>query len=239
MKYLLMSIFLLPTMVFGQFFNFTHEDNTSSTKPAVIIGFVKGATDGIDAALGEKELPPLHPFNSAHIVAILDLNKDGSFSSSVDMFSYRDIRNTEPLSIADTFWVQVSPWKADKIWMKFSWDYPLGTGIDSIVFTDKGGVALRINCDIKKSYTILPNEFGVGPITIEDFHLIVYRSQGISSIEDDLAYDMKSSDMYSSNGVLIAKNIPSDQMKNILQDQPFGLFFIRTGTSVQSIVNYK
>ena len=239
MKYLLMSIFIFPTMVFGQVFNFTHEDNTSSTKPAVIIGFVKGATDGIDAALGEKELPPLHPFNSAHIVAILDLNKDGSFSSSVDMFSYRDIRNTEPLSIADTFWVQVSPWKADKKWMKFSWDYPLGTGIDSIVFTDKGGVALRINCDIKKSYTILPNEFGVGPITIENFHLIVYRSQGISSIEDDLAYDMKSSDMYSSNGVLIAKNIPSDQMKNILQDQPFGVFFIRTGTSVQSIVNYK
>lgn len=235
----MMSVLLLPTMVFGQLFTLTHEDNTSNTKPAIIIGYAQGATDGIDAALGEKELPPLHPFNSAHIVAILDMNKDGSFASSVDMFSYRDIRNTEPLSIADTFWVQVSPWKADKKWMKFSWDFPLGTGIDSVVFTDKGGVALRINCDVKKSYTILPNEFGVGPITIEDFHLIVYRSQGTSSIDDALVYDLKTSDIYSSNGVLIAKNILSDQMKNILENQPFGVFFIRTGTSVQSIVNYK
>jgi hypothetical protein len=238
-KYLLMSIFLFPTLILGQVFTLTHEDNTSSTKPAIIIGFVKGATDGIDAALGEKELPPLHPINGAHIVSILDMNKDGSFSSNVDMFSYRDIRNTEPLSIADTFWVQVSPWKADKKWMKFSWDYPLGTGIDSVVFTDKGGMALRINCDVKKSYTILPNEFGVGPITIEDFHLIVYRSQGTSSIEDDNFYDLKTSDIYSSNGVLIAKDIRPDQMRNILQDQPFGVFFIRTGISVQSIVNYK
>jgi hypothetical protein len=115
----------------------------------------------------------------------------------------------------------------------------LGTGIDSVVFTDKGGMALRINCDVKKSYTILPNEFGVGPITIEDFHLIVYRSQGTNSIEDDNFYDVKTSDIYSSNGVLIAKDIRPDQMRNILQDQPFGVFFIRTGISVQSIVNYK
>ena len=103
MKYVLMSIFLFPTLIFGQVFTLTHEDNTSSTKPAVIIGFVKGATDGIDAALGEKELPPLHPINGAHIVSILDMNKDGSFSSNVDMFSYRDIRNTEPLSIGNRY----------------------------------------------------------------------------------------------------------------------------------------
>jgi hypothetical protein len=50
---------------------------------------------------------------------------------------------------------------------------------------------------------------------------------------------VKTSDIYSSNGVLIAKDIRPDQMRNILQDQPFGVFFIRTGISVQSIVNYK
>jgi len=238
-KLFILSMVFLPSLLFGQVFTLTHEDNTSTTKPAVIIGFVKGATDGIDAVLGEKELPPLHPINGAHIVSILDMNKDGSFSSSVDMFSYRDIRNTEPLSTADTFWVQVSPWKADKKWMKFSWEYPLGTGIDSVVLTDKGGMALRINCDVKKSYTILPNEFGVGPITIEDFHVIIYRSQGASSIENDDYTIAKTSDIYSSNGVLIAKNIHSEHVKHILQDQSFGVYFIRTGSSVQSIVNYK
>jgi hypothetical protein len=238
-KYIVIGILLLPSILIGQVFTLTHEDNTSSTKPAVTIGFVKGATNGIDAALGEKELPPLHPINGAHIVSILDMNKDGAFSSNIDMFSYRDIRNTEPLSYADTFWVQVTPWKADKKWMKFSWEYPLGTGIDSVVFTDKGGMAIRINCDAKRNYTILPNDFGVGPITIEDFHLIVYRSQGTSSIEEDVSFDNTLSDMYSSSGNLVAKNISSEQIKNILQNQPFGVFFIRTGTSVQSIVNYK
>ncbi|MFM6955716.1 MAG: hypothetical protein ACKOX1_04110 [Ignavibacteria bacterium] len=239
MKLFILSMVCLPSLLFGQVFTLTHEDNTSTTKPAVIIGFVKGATDGIDAVLGEKELPPLHPINGAHIVSILDMNKDGSFSSSVDMFSYRDIRNTEPLSVADTFWVQVSPWKADKKWMKFSWEYPLGTGIDSVVLTDKGGMALRILCDAKKSHTILPNEFGVGPITIEDFHVIIYRSQGASSIENDDYTIAKNSDIYSSNGVLIAKNIDTEHVKHILQDQSFGVYFIRTGSSVQSIVNYK
>jgi len=238
-KLFILSMVFLPALLFGQVFTLTHEDNTSTTKPAVIIGFVKGATDGIDAVLGEKELPPLHPINGAHIVSILDMNKDGSFSSSVDIFSYRDIRNTEPLSVADTFWVQVSPWKADKKWMKFSWEYPLGTGIDSVVLTDKGGMALRILCDAKKSHTILPNEFGVGPITIEDFHVIIYRSQGASSIENDDYTIAKTSDIYSSNGVLIAKNIHSEHVKHILQDQSFGVYFIRTGSSVQSIVNYK
>ena len=239
MKVYMLSLIFLPSLLFAQVFTLTHEDNTSNTKPAVIIGFVKGATDGIDAVLGEKELPPLHPINGAHIVSILDMNKDGSFSSTVDMFSYRDIRNTEPLLVADTFWVQVTPWKSDKKWMKFSWEYPLGTGIDSVVFTDKGGMAFRINCDAKKSYTILPNEFGVGPITIEDFHVIVYRSQGASSVEDYDSHTAHLADIYSSNGVLIAKNFLSDQIQSTLQDQPFGVYFIRTGTSVQSIVNYK
>ena len=239
MKYILLTLLLLPNALWSQVFTLTHEDNTSSTKSSVIIGFIKGATDGIDVAIGEKELPPLHPITGAHIVTILDMNKDGSFSSTVDMFSYRDIRNTEPLNETDTFWVQVGPWKADKKWMRFSWDYPLGTGIDSVVFTDKGGMALRINCDAKKSYTILPNEFGVGPITIEDFHLIVYRSQGTSSVEEELSIENKKSDIYNSNGVLIAKDISSEEVKNIMQYQPFGVFFIRTGTRVQSIVNYK
>lgn len=239
MKYILFIVMLLPDTLWGQVFTLTHEDNTSNTKPAVIIGFVKGATDGLDAVLGEKELPPLHPINSAHIVTILDLNKDGSFSSDVDMFSYRDIRDSEPLKIVDTFWIQVGPWKSDKKWMKFSWDHPLGTGLDSVVLIDKGGMALRVNCDTKKSYTILPNEFGVGPITIENFELLVYRSQGASSVEDILTLDTKSSDIYSSNGVLIAKDVSSEEMKSIMQYQPFGVFFIRTGTRVQSIVNYK
>lgn len=239
MKYMIFTLLFVPSVLWSQVFTLTHEDNTSSTKTSVIIGFVKGATDGIDAALGEKELPPLHPITGAHIVTILDMNKDGSFSSTVDMFSYRDIRNTEPLNQADTFWIQVGPWKSDKKWMKFSWDYPLGTGIDSVVFTDKGGMALRINCDSKKSYTILPNEFGVGPITIEDFHLIVYRSQGASSVEEELSLEKNVSDIYTSNGVLIAQNIHSEEVKSILQYQPFGVFFIRTGTRVQSIVNYK
>jgi hypothetical protein len=238
MKYIVLSLLLFPSIVCAQVFTMTHEDNTSNTKPAVIIGFISGATDGLDAVIGEKELPPLHPVTGAHIVTILDINKDGSFSSEVDMFSYRDIRNTEPLHQADTFWIQVSPWKADKKWMKFSWDFPLGTGIDSVVFTDKGGMAFRVNCDAKKSYTILPNEFGVGPITIEDFHLIVYRSQGISSVEDHLVHSIEKSDIYTANGVLIAKSVDSNEVKNVLNGMPTGVFFIRTGTKVQSIVHH-
>ena len=239
MKYIIITILLLPQIMWSQVFTLTHEDNTSNTKPAIIIGFVKGATDGIDVVLGEKELPPLHPINSAHIVSILDINKDGSFSSDVDMFSYRNIRNSEPLNQVDTFWVQVGPWKSDKKWMRFSWDYPLGTGLDSVVLIDKGGVALRVNCDSKKTYTILPNEFGVGPITIENFELLVYRSQGASSVEEILTLDTTYSDIYNSNGVLIAKDISSEEVKSIMQYQPFGVFFIRTGTRVQSIVNHK
>ena len=106
MKSMILLLIAFPAMVQAQVFSLTYEDNTSNDKPSVIVGFVKGATDGIDAALGEKEIPPLHPITGAHAVAILDMNKDGSFSSQVDMFSYRDIRNTEPLQKADTFWIQ-------------------------------------------------------------------------------------------------------------------------------------
>lgn len=239
MKYLILFL-CIPIVSFSQVFTLTHEDNTSTTKASVIIGFVKGATDGIDVALGEKELPPLHPITGAHMVAILDMNKDGSFSSQVDMFSYRDIRNTEPLRSADTFWLQVSPWKADKKWMKFSWDYPLGTGVDSIVLTDKGGMAIRVNCDAKKTYTIEPNEFGVGPITIEDFHVIVYRSQGMSSIEEFSVEDKSAvCDIYGSNGLVHARNISIEYVSHFLETMPSGIYFIRKGISIQSILHHR
>ena len=234
MKTLILLLMVFPAMLQAQVFSLTYEDNTSNDKPSVIIGFVKGATDGIDAALGEKEIPPLHPITGAHAVAILDVNKDGSFSSQVDMFSYRDIRNTEPLRKADTFWIQVSPWKADKKWMKFSWEYPLGTGTDSVVLTDRGGASLRITCDEKKSHMILPNSFGVGQITIEDFYVIVYRSQGTTSIQEDAIAQEMYSDIYSSNGVMIAKHVTSQEVDHILESSPNGLYFIRTGLSIQS-----
>ena len=240
MKYIITILLLVfPNMVSAQVFSLTYEDNTSNDKPTVTIGFIKGATDGIDAALGEKELPPLHPITGAHAVAIIDVNKDGYFSSAVDMFSYRDIRNTEPIRAADTFWIQVSPWKADKKWMKFSWDYPLGTGTDSVVLTDRGG-ALRVNCDSKKSHTILPNSFGVGQIVIEDFYVIVYRTTGISSIED-LASNQNviPSDLYSSNGVMIATGIDAAQLEDILRSSPSGVYFIRSGTTISSRLNIR
>jgi len=234
MKSLIILLIAFPAMVQAQVFSLTYEDNTSNDKPSVIIGFVKGATDGIDAALGEKEIPPLHPITGAHAVTILDMNKDGSFSSQVDMFSYRDIRNTEPLQKADTFWIQVSPWKADKKWMKFSWEYPLGTGTDSVVLTDRGGASLRIRCDEKKSHTILPNSFGVGQITIEDFYVLVYRSQGTSSVQEDIIAQETFSDIYNAKGVMIAQHMTNHEVNQILDSSPNGLYFIRTGSSIQS-----
>ena len=150
------------------------------------------------------------------------------------MFSYRDIRNTEPLQKVDTFWIQVSPWKADKKWMKFLWDFPLGTGTDSVVLTDRGGASLRITCDEKKSHTILPNSFGVGQITIEDFYVLVYRSQGTSSIEEDAIAQEIFSDIYNANGVMLAKHMTSSEVNKLLDSSPNGLYFIRTGLSIQS-----
>lgn len=240
LKYMMILFCIFPTISSGQVFTLTYEDNTSNDKPAVIVGFVKGATDGIDIALGEKELPPLHPISGAHMVAILDMNKDGSFSSNTDMFSYRDIRNTEPLKSADTFWVQVSPWKADKKWMRFSWDYPLGTGTDSVVLTDRGGASVRVTCDEKKSVTLLPNSFGVGQITIEEFYVIFYRNQGISSIQDDISHETVSlSDIYSSTGILLAKHLNPQQINQMMEYSPNGLYFIKTGSTIQSRIVHR
>ncbi|MFM7156442.1 MAG: hypothetical protein ACKO2H_02755 [Bacteroidota bacterium] len=240
MKHLILIFLVIPVIVTGQVFTLTYEDNTSGDKPSVQFGFIKGATDGIDGMLGEKEIPPLHPFSGAHMVTILDINKDGSFSSLVDMFTYRDFRNTEPMHTADTFWIEVSPWKADKKWMKFSWEYPLGTGIDSMVLTDRGGASLRITCDDKKSHTILPNSFGVGQITIEDFYVIVYRSQGINSIQEDVCTEQKQlSDVYSSTGIILATQLDGHQLTQLMESSPNGLYFIRTGSTITSRIVHR
>ena len=242
MKTLLMLVICICSFnsSFAQVFTLTYEDNTSATKNDVIIGFVKGATDGLDPVLGEKELPPMHPIFGAHMVTILDLDKNWSFNSAVDMFTYRDLRNTEPLKVADTFWIQVSPWTAAKNFMKFSWQYPLGTGIDSVVFSDLGLVSMRVKCDEKKSYTILPNEFGVGSITNENFFVIMYRSQTANSIEDEnnVLTENTLYDVVNLHGMTLLSQQRLENARAFVRTLPAGLYILHSLQSTQSILQY-
>jgi hypothetical protein len=170
--------------IYAQQFTIKVADNNSTRSLDLTIGFNNSATIGIDTALGEGELPPFQPVGTGHAVLVLDLDRNAVFNDEIDMYTYKDIRPSSPIKAADTFWLAMSPWTDSRKELTFSWNWPIPEGIDSIIIIDKpSGSTIRTKVNENGKYVIKPNEFGVGPITVENFYVIVYRNKSTSSVE--------------------------------------------------------
>ncbi len=142
----------------------------------LVVGVDERATDRIDTALGERELPPFPPPQDVFHAVL-------RFYDTVDQewkWTYRDFR---PPRGTDTFSIEhrvlVQRGKGRSIVLR--WAYPLPEGIDSAVLSDRvTGTLVRIRFDEAQEAHIT-NEF------LEEFALRVwYRSlTGIREAEPE------------------------------------------------------
>jgi hypothetical protein len=232
-------ILLLCTSERGvsQILDLTFVDNNSPKPLTLTMGFRSGATLGIDTAFGEKELPPFQPVGTGHAVLVMDLDKSRTYSSSIDLYAYKDIRSMEPINIADTFWIALSPWTQDRKQMEFTWNWPLDNGLDSIVITDKGGMAFKKTLNSSKSIIIKPNDLGVGTITIENYYVIMYRSKSVNSIEREASND-EYFNVYSLLGHCVLSHVKYDDILVKLQEMQNGLYILQSPTQILKIKNF-
>jgi len=221
----------------SQTLDLTFVDNNSPKPLTLTMGFRSGATLGIDTVYGEQELPPFQPVGTGHAVLVMDLDKSRTYSSSIDLYAYKDIRSMEPINTADTFWIALSPWTQDRKQMEFSWNWPLDNGLDSIVIIDKGGVAFKTTLNSNKSIIIKPNDFGVGAITIENYYVIMYRSKTVNSIENQASND-EYFNAYTLLGDCVLSHVKYDDMLVKLQELQNGLYILQTPTQILKIKNF-
>lgn len=221
----------------SQNLDLTFIDNNSPKPLTLTMGFRSGATLGIDTVFGEKELPPFQPVGTGHAVLVMDLDKSRTYSSSIDLYAYKDIRSMEPINIADTFWIALSPWTQDRKQMEFSWNWPLDKGLDSIVIMDKGGIAFKTTLNLSKSIIIKPNDLGVGIITIENFYVIMYRSKSVNDIEKEASKD-EYFNVYSLLGHCVLSDVKYDEILSKLQEMQNGLYILQSPTQILKIKNF-
>jgi len=221
----------------SQTLDLTFVDNNSPKPLTLTMGFRSGATLGIDTVYGEQELPPFQPVGTGHAVLVMDLDKSRTYSSSIDLYAYKDIRSMEPINTADTFWIALSPWTQDRKQMEFSWNWPLDNGLDSIVIMDKGGVAFKTTLNSNKSIIIKPNDFGVGAITIENYYVIMYRSKTANSIEREASSD-EYFNAYTLLGHCVLSHVTYDDIIVQLQEMHNGLYILQSPTQTLKIKNF-
>lgn len=212
-------------------------DNNSPKPLTLTMGFRSGASLGIDTVYGEKELPPFQPIGTGHAVLVLDLDKNRTYSSSIDLYAYKDIRSMEPINIADTFWIALSPWTQDRKQMEFTWNWPLESGLDSIVIMDKGGVAFKTTVNSNKSVIIKPNDFGVGPITIENYYVIMYRSKTVNNIHQEVN-DEEYFNVYSLLGNCVLSHVKYNDMHIKIQEMQQGFYILQSPLQTLKIKNF-
>jgi len=221
----------------SQTLDLTFVDNNSPKPLTLTMGFRSGATFGIDTVYGEQELPPFQPVGTGHAVLVMDLDKSRTYSSSIDLYAYKDIRSMEPINTADTFWIALSPWTQDRKQMEFTWNWPLDNGLDSIVIMDKGGFAFKTTLNSSKSIIIKPNDLGVGAITIENYYVIMYRSKSVNSIEREASKD-EYFNVYTLLGHCVLSHVKYDDMLVILQEMQNGLYILQSPTQILKIRNF-
>ncbi|MCS6965207.1 MAG: hypothetical protein NZ473_00355 [Candidatus Kapabacteria bacterium] len=140
------------------------------------VGVDARATNRIDTALGEQELPPFHPPQDVfHAVLRFYDTVDGEWK-----WTYRDFR---PLLERDTFSVEhrllVQRGRGDTVVLR--WAYPLPEHVESAVVSDRvTGTLVRIRFDAAQQ-AIITNEF------LEELVLTVwYRFVPSSIVERDV-----------------------------------------------------
>jgi hypothetical protein len=129
----------------------------------LVIGVDERATNGIDALLGEYELPPFHPPQDVfHAVLRFYDTVAGEWK-----WSYRDFR---PLVPRDTFSVEhrvLVQWGGGDT-LRIRWAYPLAEHVDSVLLTDRvTGNLVRIRFDAAQQ-AVVTNKF------LEEFLLRVW-----------------------------------------------------------------
>jgi hypothetical protein len=143
----------------------------------------------------------------------------------------------EPINIADTFWIALSPWTQDRKQMEFTWNWPLESGLDSIVIMDKGGVAFKTALNSNKSVIIKPNDFGVGPITIENYYVIMYRSKTVNNIHQEVN-DEEYFNVYSLLGNCVLSHVKYNDMHIKIQEMQQGFYILQSPLQTLKIKNF-
>ncbi len=181
MKFILFTTFVVLINVISLFSQPKHIETILSVVDKdnkgvqLYFGLDIEATDGRDPAMGESEKPG-HPPNGMHALLMLPTEEHE--------YCYRDFRklSNESQQIYKEFRIEVQPASArnfDPIY--FRWEYPLQSGIDSIVIYDRktNGQTAKFNLDSKK-VNIVSNE------NADSFIAKAYYHPKTTGVEEDV-----------------------------------------------------
>ncbi len=140
----------------------------------LVVGVDERATERIDTALGEWEVPPFPPPASSFYAVLLVYD-------SVDAewkHTYRDFR---PLPPDSTFMVEyrLRAQRGEGRQLIFRWGVPLPAGIDSAVLTDRLALWLRFD---SSGQAVVENEF----VSDFDLRLRVWYRRGPVGVRNEV-----------------------------------------------------
>lgn len=139
----------------------------------LVVGVDERATDGIDTALGEREIPPFHPPQDIFHAALRFYDSiEGEWKwSYVD---FRPLRRQDTFAVAYRFVVQRGRGRT----IVLQWNHPLPEHVDSAVVSDRiTGTLVRIPFG-EQQQGVITNEF------LEEFVLTVWYRFGPVSVPE-------------------------------------------------------
>ena len=162
------------------------EDESKASFP-VSFGVDPNGTDGIDNALGEKELPGLGEPSVLFAAFIIPYNPDEGLQKT-----YSDIRkSSDSVSYRRVYQLDFGTYRVGKA--KIVWTHPLPLGLDSVRLIDRRGNGKNVNILLdKKEEFIITNEFW------DSFLLYAYYNKQASDVTDNTEETMVVS--FSTNG---------------------------------------
>ncbi len=138
----------------------------------VICGVDSAATNGIDAAMGEVDIPGFPPTPSGLQAAFAYKDNDGS-----SVLSYRNIRKM-PVGkrvFCDTLRLLITPATDESRGsvVSFTWAFPLDRSIDSIIVEDTfGGTIKKVFFDSREADTLKNNEKNLESFVVRIYYNI-------------------------------------------------------------------
>lgn len=149
------------------------EDESDASFP-VSFGVDPFGTDGIDNALGEKELPGLGEPSVLFAAFIIPYNPDEGLQKT-----YSDIRkSSDSVNYRRVYQLDFGTYRVGKA--KIIWTYPLPQGLDSVRLIDRRGNGKNVNIHLdKKEEFIITNEFW------DSFLLYAYYNKQASDVTDN------------------------------------------------------
>ena len=171
MKYLAALLFIVASLSLraedkSYIYQMSVTNNAGITQEdTLVFGIQPTATDTVDLALGEEDLPSIAPFGNIYGVFKIFTQRWYEATPS-DHWSYKEFRYYKPTR-GDSIVYNYSVYNQD-LKTTFAWTTP-GNELDSAFITDANGEMFRINMKTQKSATI-----DLLHMLVRDYRIVLY-----------------------------------------------------------------